>query len=49
MIVFDASGSMAGNVGQGIGTTIPRIDEVRASALRNVHYRGMTRTGRDVG
>ena len=29
MIVFDASGSMAGNVGQGIGTTIPRIDEVR--------------------
>jgi Ca-activated chloride channel homolog len=31
MIVFDASGSMAGNVGQGIGTTIPRIDEVRAA------------------
>ena len=29
MIVFDASGSMAGNVGQGIGTTIPRIDEAR--------------------
>jgi len=29
MIVFDASGSMAGNVGQGIGTAIPRIDEVR--------------------
>ena len=29
MLVFDASGSMAGNVGQGIGTTIPRIDEVR--------------------
>ncbi|MGA8436342.1 MAG: VWA domain-containing protein [Methyloceanibacter sp.] len=29
MIVFDASGSMAGNVGQGIGTTIPRIDELR--------------------
>ncbi|MBK5198456.1 MAG: VWA domain-containing protein [Methyloceanibacter sp.] len=31
MIVFDASGSMAGNVGQGIATTIPRIDEVRAA------------------
>jgi Ca-activated chloride channel homolog len=31
MIVFDASGSMAGNVGQGIGTTIPRIDEVRVA------------------
>jgi Ca-activated chloride channel homolog len=29
MIVFDVSGSMAGNVGQGIGTTIPRIDEAR--------------------
>jgi Ca-activated chloride channel homolog len=29
MIVFDASGSMAGNVVQGIGTTIPRIDEAR--------------------
>jgi Ca-activated chloride channel family protein len=29
MIVFDASGSMAGNVGQGIATTIPRIDEAR--------------------
>jgi Ca-activated chloride channel homolog len=29
MIVFDASGSMAGNVGQGIGTTLPRIDEAR--------------------
>jgi Ca-activated chloride channel family protein len=29
MIVFDASGSMAGNVDQGIATTIPRIDEVR--------------------
>jgi len=31
MIVFDASGSMAGNVGQGIGTTIPRIEEVRGA------------------
>ncbi len=31
MIVFDASGSMAGNLGQGIATTIPRIDEVRAA------------------
>lgn len=29
MIVFDASGSMAGNVNQGIATIIPRIDEVR--------------------
>jgi Ca-activated chloride channel family protein len=29
MIVFDASGSMAGNVDSGIATTIPRIDEVR--------------------
>jgi Ca-activated chloride channel family protein len=31
MVVFDASGSMAGNLGQGIATTIPRIDEVRAA------------------
>ena len=31
MIVFDASGSMAGNVDQGIATTIPRIDEVRGA------------------
>ena len=31
MIVFDASGSMAGNVNQGIATTIPRIDEVRGA------------------
>jgi len=31
MIVFDASGSMAGNVNQGVATIIPRIDEVRAS------------------
>ena len=29
MIVFDASGSMAGNVNQGIATIIPRIDEGR--------------------
>lgn len=35
MIVFDASGSMAGNVNQGIATTIPRIDEVR-DALAHV-------------
>ena len=35
MIVFDASGSMAGNVGQGIATIKPRIDEVR-SALAKV-------------
>jgi Ca-activated chloride channel family protein len=31
MIVFDASGSMAGNVDQGIATIKPRIDEVRAA------------------
>jgi len=31
MIVFDASGSMAGNVNQGIATTTPRIDEVRGA------------------
>ena len=31
MIVFDASGSMAGNTSQGIATTVPRIDEVRAA------------------
>jgi Ca-activated chloride channel family protein len=35
MLVFDASGSMAGNVTQGIGKTIPRINEVR-SALTKV-------------
>lgn len=35
MIVFDASGSMAGNMNQGIATTIPRIGEVR-SALATV-------------
>ena len=29
MIVFDASGSMAGNVDQGIATISPRIDEAR--------------------
>ena len=31
MIVFDASGSMAGNLNQGIATLKPRIDEVRAA------------------
>jgi Ca-activated chloride channel homolog len=31
MIVFDASGSMAGNVNQGIATITPRIDEVRGA------------------
>ena len=35
MLVFDASGSMAGNLNQGIATTIPRINEVR-SALAKV-------------
>jgi hypothetical protein len=29
MIVFDASGSMAGSLAEGIGATIRRIDEVR--------------------
>jgi Ca-activated chloride channel homolog len=31
MIVFDASGSMAGVVGGGIATSVTRIDEVRAA------------------
>jgi Ca-activated chloride channel family protein len=31
MIVFDASGSMGGNLDQGIATLKPRIDEVRAA------------------
>ncbi len=31
MIVFDASGSMAGNLDQGIATLKPRIDEVRSA------------------
>ena len=35
MLVFDASGSMAGNVNQGIATITPRIDAVR-SALAKV-------------
>jgi Ca-activated chloride channel homolog len=35
MIVFAASGSMSGNVGLGVATTITRIDEVR-SALAKV-------------
>ena len=35
MIVFDASGSMSGNVGLGMATAVTRIDEVR-SALRQV-------------
>jgi Ca-activated chloride channel homolog len=35
MLVFDASGSMAGNVNQGIATITPRIDAVR-SALATV-------------
>jgi Ca-activated chloride channel homolog len=34
MLVFDASGSMAGNVTQGIGKTIPRINEVRAALAK---------------
>ncbi|MFO7478556.1 MAG: VWA domain-containing protein, partial [Methyloceanibacter sp.] len=34
MQVFDASGSMAGNVTQGIGKTIPRINEVRAALAK---------------
>jgi len=43
MIVFDASGSMAGSLAEGIGAKVRRIDEVRkalAQALpRVVHYR----------
>jgi len=31
MIVFDASGSMSGNLNQGIATLKPRIDEVRTA------------------
>jgi Ca-activated chloride channel homolog len=34
MLVFDASGSMAGNLNQGIATTKVRIDEVRAALAR---------------
>ena len=34
MIVFDASGSMAGNLGQGIMTEKPRIHEVRKALAR---------------
>ena len=43
MIVFDASGSMAGSLAEGIGAKVRRIDEVRkalAQALpRVMHYR----------
>ena len=34
MIVFDTSGSMAGNLDQGIATLKPRIDEVRAALAK---------------
>ncbi len=34
MLVFDASGSMAGNLNQGIATTKPRIEEVRSALAR---------------
>lgn len=34
MLVFDASGSMAGNLNQGIATTLPRINEVRAALAK---------------
>jgi Ca-activated chloride channel family protein len=34
MIIFDASGSMAGNMNQGIATTLPRINEVRKALAR---------------
>jgi Ca-activated chloride channel family protein len=34
MLVFDASGSMAGNLNQGIATITPRIDAVRAALAR---------------
>ena len=43
MIVFDASGSMAGSLAEGIGASIRRIDEVRkalAKVLPSVaHFR----------
>ena len=38
MIVFDASGSMAGNVDQGIATIRPRIDEARAALSSVLPY-----------
>jgi Ca-activated chloride channel family protein len=44
MLVFDASGSMAGNVNQGIATITPRIDAVR-SALAKI-LPGVTRLRR---
>lgn len=34
MLVFDASGSMAGNLNQGIATIKPRIEEVRSALAR---------------
>jgi len=34
MLVFDASGSMAGNLNQGIATIKPRIDEVRGALAK---------------
>lgn len=34
MLVFDASGSMAGNLSQGIATIKPRIEEVRAALAK---------------
>ena len=34
MLVFDASGSMAGNLDQGIATIKPRIEEVRAALAK---------------
>ncbi len=34
MLVFDASGSMAGNVNQGIATITPRIDAVRSALAK---------------
>jgi len=37
MIVFDASGSMAGNVSQGIATIKPRIDEARHALAAVLH------------
>ena len=34
MLVFDASGSMSGNVGLGVATTITRIDQARAALAK---------------
>lgn len=55
MIVFDASGSMGGNLEQGIATLKPRIDEVRAAlaeilpAVSRVRRMGLITYGPGLG